>query len=111
MRPTQVNNKAQTDWPIVQRLLKHWPLHAQQIEMLFSIFFLPKVAISTSVKANKKKVGNASLKIISMRIRHGFSIKPPRSHLSLEHGDTYINTKIDHVSNNLNCISECLKLS
>lgn len=78
--------------------------------MLFLIFFLLKVVILTSVKVNKKKVGNVSLKIIFMRIRYGFSIKFFRFYFFLEYGDIYINIKIDYVLNNLNCIFECLKL-
>ena len=95
LSPAQLNDKAQRAIPVVKSHLKHWPFHAQQVELLFSIFYLPKMAISTSIKTNKQKMWNASLKTISMRTRHGFHTKSPLSHCSPEHRDAHINTKTD----------------
>lgn len=56
MSLAQISNKAQTDLLVIKRLLKHWPFLSQQIDLLFSVFFLPKMAILTSVKTNKKRL-------------------------------------------------------
>lgn len=51
----QIDNKAQTDLSAIKMLLQHWPFHSQQVNLLFANFFLPKMAISASIKINKKR--------------------------------------------------------